>query len=186
MEFIQNNVRYVIGGAITAPILLFMVSVPSNFQAIASSPRTILFPPTVTPTPLPSPTPTSTPTPTETPTPRPTKKPTPKPTPTPTPYPVTSAQLEEWFTKYANYYSIERKKLWLMAVCESELRPNARSGIYGGLYQFSGSTWRSTRAQMNVDPDPQLRFNPEEAIKTAAFKISTSGLSAWPNCKKAE
>jgi hypothetical protein len=37
---------------------------------------------------------------------------------------------------------------------------------------------------MNLDPNPELRFNPEEAIKTAAFKISTVGFSPWPNCGK--
>lgn len=71
-----------------------------------------------------------------------------------------------------------------MAVCESNLKPHAKNGDYGGLYQFSARTWKSTRQAMNLDTDPNLRFNPEEAIKTAAFKISTSGLSAWPNCNK--
>jgi hypothetical protein len=71
-----------------------------------------------------------------------------------------------------------------MAVCESNLKPQATNGDYAGLYQFSSRTWKSTRQAMNLDNDPVLRFNPEESIKTAAFKISTSGLSAWPNCNK--
>ena len=37
---------------------------------------------------------------------------------------------------------------------------------------------------MNMDPNPELRFHPEEAIRTAAFKISTAGLAPWPNCGK--
>jgi len=58
------------------------------------------------------------------------------------------------------------------------------NGDYGGLYQFATNTWKTTRQKMNMDPHPDLRFNPEEAIRTAAFKISTVGLSPWPNCGK--
>ncbi|MFZ2024891.1 MAG: transglycosylase family protein [Microgenomates group bacterium] len=140
--------------------------------------------PTPTPTPLPMPTPTAIPTqkPTATPTQKPTA--TPSPTPKPTPIPVTAAQLDEWFTKYSNHYSIDRQKFWNIAVCESGLRPSATNGIYGGLFQFSPATWKSTRAAMQMDTNPDLRFNAEEAIKTAAFKTSTAGLAAWPNCGK--
>lgn len=137
---------------------------------------------TTSPTPPLSASPTNTPTapPTSTSTPLPTPRPTK--TPTPSPIPVTSAQLDEWFTAYSNHYSIEREKLWRMAVCESNLKVNAKNGDYIGLYQFSTSTWKSTRRAMNADPNPNLRLNPEESIRTAAFKISTAGLSAWPNC----
>lgn len=137
------------------------------------------------PTPIPTATPTATPRPTATasnaayaPTPSPT------PTPKPTPIPETATQLDEWFTKYSNHYSIDRQKFWNIAVCESGLRPNATNGIYGGLFQFSPATWKSTRAAMQMDPNPDLRFNAEEAIKTAAFKTSVSGLGSWPNCGK--
>ena len=109
---------------------------------------------------------------------------TPSLTPTPTLPPVTSSQLDQWFTKYSNLYSIDRQKLWKVAVCESNLRPGATNGDYGGLYQFSTNAWKSTRRAMNLDPNPELRFNPEEAIKTAAFKISIVGFSPWPNCGK--
>jgi hypothetical protein len=138
--------------------------------------------PTPTPTSVPTPTPTAIPTPTSTP--KPTATPTPSPTPTPTPVPVTAEQLDEWFTKYSNHYSIDRQKFWNIAVCESGLRPSATNGIYGGLFQFSPATWKTTRAAMQMNPDPNLRFNAEEAIKTAAFKTSVSGLASWPNCGK--
>lgn len=36
---------------------------------------------------------------------------------------------------------------------------------------------------MNMDTNPALRFNAEEAIRTAAFRFSTDGPNAWPNCK---
>jgi len=69
-----------------------------------------------------------------------------------------------------------------IAVCESELNPNAVNGDFGGLFQFTASTWNSTRNEMNMDPSPDLRFNPEEAIKTAAFKMSVDGTNPWKNC----
>jgi len=129
----------------------------------------------------PTPTPTLIPTPTAS---NAAYAPTPSPTPTPTPIPVTAKPLDEWFTKYSNHYSIDKQKFWNIAVCESGLRPQATNGIYGGLFQFSPATWKTTRAAMQMDPNPNLRFNAEEAIKTAAFKTSVSGLSSWPNCGK--
>lgn len=132
------------------------------------SPQVIILtlPPSPPPSPLPSP------------------KPTLLPIPKPTPVIYTPQQLDDWFSAYSNSYSVNRQKLWLIAVCESQLNPNAKNGDYGGLYQFSSSTWKSTRIAMNQNPDPNLRFLPEEAIKTAAFKIAVGGLSSWPNCSK--
>jgi hypothetical protein len=114
----------------------------------------------------------------------PTPVPSPVPTPLPSPIIVTSQQLDDWFTTYSNQFSVDRQKLWNIAVCESGLNPNVRNGDYGGLYQFATHTWQTTRTAMNLDSNPDLRFNPEEAIKTAAFKIATGGLSSWPNCSK--
>lgn len=125
---------------------------------------------------------TPTPTPTPSPTPTPTPKPTPTSSPTPTPIPVTSAQLDAWFTQYANHYSVDRSLLWRIAVCETGLRPNAVNWIYAGLFQFSPNTWRANRQLMNADTNADLRFNPEESIKTAAFLLSVRGPGAWPNC----
>lgn len=119
---------------------------------------------------------------TETPIPTPTKKPTPTPSITPTPIPV--GALEDWFNKYASKESIDKERLKRIAKCESGLNPNARYLDYGGLFQFSTSSWISTRTRMNLPSDPALRFNPEEAIKTAAFKVATDGIYAWPNCNK--
>ncbi|MBI4062345.1 transglycosylase SLT domain-containing protein [Candidatus Gottesmanbacteria bacterium] len=179
MKVLTDHWVAVVGGTVVPPIIYFLATGISHVIASPVSPS-----PTQTPTPTISltPTPTPIPTPTSTPTPRPTLAPTQ--TPTPTLPPVTSEQLDSWFTKYSNEYSIDRQKFWLIAVCESNLNPHARNGDYGGLYQFASRTWRSTRSAMNMDTNSDLRFNPEEAIKTAAFKISTVGLSAWPNCGK--
>jgi len=127
-----------------------------------------------------TPTPTFTPTPTPTPTDTPT--PTPSPSPTPTPFPVTSEQLDNWFTQYANHYSVDRSLLWHIAACETGLRTNAVNWIYGGMFQFSPNTWRANRELMGMDTNADLRFNPEEAIRTAAFVLSTRGAGAWPHC----
>ena len=133
----------------------------------------------IEPTPVPA-SPEPTPSPTSTPTPKPT--PTPSPSPTPKPKPTTD-QLEEWFTKYANEQSINKDLLKKIAWCESKYNPNATNGIYGGMYQFSPSTWKNTRQQMNKESNPDLRFDPEAAIHAAAFRIATVGDKAWPNCR---
>lgn len=117
-------------------------------------------------------------------TPVPTRTPTPSLTPTPTMKIVTSSQFEEWFEKYSSSQSINKEILKKIAVCESGLNPRATNGIYGGLYQFSESSWRTARRQMNQDQNPELRFDAEEAIETATFRLATNGLAAWPNCSK--
>lgn len=132
----------------------------------------------------PTPTPTNTPTPTPSPRPTPSNTPTPTNSPTPTPMQATSAQLDDWFTRYANHYSVDRSLLWKIAACETGLRTNASNWIYGGMYQFSPNTWVSNRKTMGMDPNPDLRFNPEESIRTAAFVLSTRGAGAWQNCSR--
>lgn len=116
----------------------------------------------------------------------PTRKPTARPTRTPTPIfsfsAPTGEQLDGWFNSYSSYYGVDRNKLWLLAVCESQLNYNASSRDYVGLYQFAAASWITTRKQMNLNHDPALRYNPEESIRTAAFKISKSGFAPWPYC----
>jgi hypothetical protein len=133
-------------------------------------------------TPTPSPTPSPTPTPSHTPT--PTHTPTPSPSPTPTPIPATAAQLDAWFTQYANHYSVDRSLLWKIAACETGFRAHATNWIYAGMFQFSPNTWSANRAKMGLDTNPVLRFNAEESIRTAAFLLSTRGPGAWPSCSK--
>lgn len=168
--------------------------------------------PTATPTVLPTATPTPTPLPTRLdsaeraatptpfpPTPTPTRLdsteraaiPTPTPTeiPTPTPTPlksvqaiVTSEDLENMFATHSSHYSVDKEMLKKIAKCESGFNAAARTSLYGGMFQFSESSWISTRSAMGMDTNTELRFNADEAIKTAAFKISTAGTRAWPSC----
>ncbi len=113
----------------------------------------------------------------------PTQTPTPTPVPTITPTPISYMHLEDLFTKYSGSESISRELLWKIAVCESGLNPNAKNGIYGGLFQFSEGSWISTRRKMNMDTNPNLRFDLEQSIRTAAFKMALDGPGAWPNCR---
>jgi hypothetical protein len=128
--------------------------------------------------------PTTTPTPTVTPTPKPTAIPTKTPTPTPhlTSPPISALDFDHWFDQYSSEYGVDRRKLWLIAACESELHTNAQNHNYAGLYQFTPSSWQSIRKQMGRDTNPDIRFNAEESIRTAAYKISISGFSSWPAC----
>jgi hypothetical protein len=139
---------------------------------------TVAITPSGTPKLIPSPTLK----PTRTPTPKPTLTPTVTPIPTFIPY--TSEILEGWFSRYSDEYHCDKELLRKIAACESGFNAtsfNAKHN-YAGIYQFAESTWRVTRRQMGVDENPDLRFNPEEAIKTAAFKISRGGVGAWKNC----
>ena len=111
--------------------------------------------------------------------------PTAAPTSTPTPTPIiVSTNLDDLFTKYSIEYSVDKELMKRIAYCESRLNPGAATSQYAGLYQFSESLWISTRTLMGKNSDPNLRFNAEEAIRTAAFMISQGHLSIWPNCNK--
>lgn len=144
-----------------------------------------------TPTPTPSDTPSPTPTPKPSLTPRPsvTPKPTPSDTPiptaSPTPSVIPSAQPYDAISlvsKYAQEYGVEERVLYTIGQCESGFNPTSVNGPYGGVFQFHHSSWVSTRDSMGLDPNPDLRFNPEESIKTAAFKMARDGTGAWPAC----
>jgi soluble lytic murein transglycosylase-like protein len=95
-----------------------------------------------------------------------------------------ASELDPLFSKYGNEYGIDTEKMKRVAKCESGLNPGALSlsGAYGGLFQFVSSTWASNRNAMGLDPSPDLRFNAEESIRTAAFKMSRDGFGAWPVC----
>ncbi len=116
---------------------------------------------TVTPTPILIPTPTATPT-------------------LPNPDHQT---IDQWFQEYAQEFGVDIHLLRKIAVCESGYRIEATNGEYGGMFQFHRNTWISTRNQMGLDSNPDLRFNAQEAIRTAAWKISREGARAWPNCQ---
>lgn len=93
-------------------------------------------------------------------------------------------QLALLFAKYSHEYAVDKQILERVAWCESSFNPEAVNGPYGGLYQFITSTWISSRQAMGLDINPALRFNPEEAIRTASYKISRDGLGAWPVCSR--
>ncbi len=117
---------------------------------------------------------------------------TPSPTLALTPTPVTTVSAtpaqpiasvyDALFEQWSTHFGVDIQLLKYIARCESRFNPASVGGIYGGLYQFSASTWKSTRNAMSHDPDPALRFDANEAIKTAAFKIANGGKSAWKNC----
>lgn len=95
-----------------------------------------------------------------------------------------NSEYDYWFEKYGSEYGVSSSTLKRIAYCESKFRVGAVSGSYGGMYQYLASTWRSTRKSMGMNEDPNLRFNPEEAIRTTAFKIASGGIGAWPVCGK--
>lgn len=86
--------------------------------------------------------------------------------------------------RYANQFKVNPSIMLSIASCESGLRPNAANGPYAGIFQFNSSTWISNRRAMGLPTDPALRNNPEEAAKTAAFKMARDGFGAWPACSR--
>lgn len=92
------------------------------------------------------------------------------------------ADLEPLFDKYSSQYGVSKALIKKIAQCESGFNPKAVNGPYAGMYQFLASTWISQRKIMGEDPNPELRFNAKEAVKTTAFKISRDGAGAWSVC----
>jgi len=139
--------------------------------------------PTPTPTTTPIATPSLTPMPTQipksTPVITPTTAPTTIPTVIPTFQPFNAISL---VSKYAQEYGVDEHVLFTIGQCESGFNATSTNGPYGGIYQFHYLTWATIRNSMGLDPNPDLRFNPEESIRTAAFKIARNGTGAWPAC----
>lgn len=96
------------------------------------------------------------------------------------------ADIQVLIETYAPQYGADPAKMAAIAKCESGFNPGAvsPSGAYVGLFQFVSGTWVSNRNAMGLDPNPSLRANAEEAIKTAAFKMGRDGYGAWPVCGK--
>jgi soluble lytic murein transglycosylase-like protein len=100
------------------------------------------------------------------------------------PVAVGPAELEVLWDKYSQQYGVDKTIMKEIARCESNFNSRAVNSSYGGMYQFSVGTWSANRKDMGLDPNPELRFNAEESIKTTAYKISRDGTGAWPVCGK--
>lgn len=95
-----------------------------------------------------------------------------------------SIDLDGLFTKYSSEFGVDKNLLTKIADCESHFHQSSVNGDYAGMFQFSSGTWIGTRSQMGLDTNSDLRFSAEESIRTAAFKISRGGVSAWANCAR--
>jgi soluble lytic murein transglycosylase-like protein len=128
---------------------------------------------------------TSTPIPSTSPSPSPT--PTPVPTVTTTPKPpavqkYSSQQINSFIESFAGQYAVSSHVLRYIATCESSFNPLALKGKYAGLFQFDARTWKTFRVKIGEDSNPDLRFNAEEAVQTAAYALSQGRATIWPNC----
>jgi soluble lytic murein transglycosylase-like protein len=143
------------------------------------SPRVAGSSVSVIPTFIPTPTLMASPSPTPPPTPKPTKKPTPTPKPQPE---FTAEQIYHLIDKYSAQRGVNPNVIRYIAICESGFNPKAKNYIYGGLFQYAPATWKSYRKMMGENPDPDLIYNAEEAIKTTVYIVSLGRLYHWPNC----
>lgn len=181
---------------IIAFFLSFFIPTPPTVKTgkrslipLAFARSTMSLPPTPSPASPPTSPPTITPTLTPTSTPKPvtaTKRTQSVTIQLPNPPPVNNQPQNNFshlFSRYAQEYNVDERLLTRIARCESGFNPHAvGSGIYGGLFQFHANTWVGERNRLGLNTDSNLRFNAEEAIKTAASKISRDGVSAWPVC----
>jgi hypothetical protein len=152
---------------------MFHTIAAANTQPPQSPPPNAASPARPSPTALPTPTPEPTLTP----------LPTLTPTLTPTPAPIASpADLETFFSKYSGEYNVDKELLKKIAKCESGFNSQADTGTYAGMFQFAQQTWINARNEMSLDPNPDLRKNAEESIRTAAYMISRGQQNAWANC----
>lgn len=163
--------------------------IPASIYAVKSSsvkkPEVLAENTQEAPSPTPSlaPTPTSSPSPS--PTPKPTAKPTLKPSPSPTPLPqpvLTSAQISALVDRFAGQYAVDANVLRHIAICESGFKQFAENAGYAGLFQFGPITWKNIRLEIGEDINPDLRYNAEEAVQTAAYALSQGKTKIWPNC----
>jgi hypothetical protein len=154
-------------------ITLYLMHKPHPEQKVLAE-STVLTPsPSSTEAPIPVPTFTSTPTP----------RPKPKPTTTPVPQPTfTSEQINGFIDQYSGQYGVDPNVIRYIALCEAGFNPSAKNYIYGGLFQFGPITWEDIRAKMGKDPNPNLRFNGQEAVQTAAYAVSIGDKHIWPHC----
>lgn len=95
--------------------------------------------------------------------------------------PLPASAYDPLFEKYGQQFGVDPGKLKRIANCESHINPSS-NGTYKGMYQYLPSTWKSTRTAMGADPNPDLVYDPEQAILTTAWKIASGGLGAWPVC----
>jgi hypothetical protein len=95
---------------------------------------------------------------------------------------IAPTEVENMITGHAAQYGVDPNLMKKIAKCESTFNANAVNGSHAGMYQFKDSTWVSTRRAMGLDTNPQLRFDANEATKTAAFKIAHGGKQAWQQC----
>ena len=171
--------------------LAIFISLITLYSLFSKKSQKTLINPTPSPTsspinpasPSPSIPPSPSPSPTPNPSPLPSPTPSPPPIPSPSPQPEYSQEeIHGFFEKYSNDYHIDIHVLRYIAICESGFNPKATNLYYAGLFQFNPSIWSYYRNMLNQDPDPGLRTNAKEAVKTAAYVLSINHAYIWPNC----
>jgi soluble lytic murein transglycosylase-like protein len=93
-----------------------------------------------------------------------------------------SEEIYNMINQYSGEKGVSPDVIRHLAVCESGFRPDVKNGIYAGLFQYDPSTWKNFRKMMGEDPDPDLRFDAKEAIRTTVYLVSIGKQSLWPNC----
>jgi len=93
-----------------------------------------------------------------------------------------SEEIQGFLKEYSDKYGLDINYLRHVMVCESGFNPLAVNGVYAGLFQFDERTWATYREMTNENPDPKLRLDAREAVKTGSYVISIEKTDLWPNC----
>lgn len=94
---------------------------------------------------------------------------------------VVASQFDGLIQQYAEKYRVESHLVSCIIRKESTYNPNAKNpkSSASGLAQFTNRTWVWMRNLMGEDPNLDLRFNPEESIKTLSWALSNNYHSHW-------
>jgi soluble lytic murein transglycosylase-like protein len=90
----------------------------------------------------------------------------------------TTAQIIE---KYSQMYNVPQALVHCIIKSESGYNPKAKNAhsSASGIAQFITSTWIANRKYMKLDPNPDLRFDQEEAIHTMVWMLSRGQKHQW-------
>lgn len=101
----------------------------------------------------------------------------------PSPQPSFSPEeIHGFIDEFSQKYNLDSNLLRHIAVCESGFNPSAKNLSYAGLFQFSPNAWAHYQNLLNLEPDPDTRYNAKISVQTASYVLSINQAYIWPNC----
>jgi soluble lytic murein transglycosylase-like protein len=92
---------------------------------------------------------------------------------------IPEGYIKETIIKWANYYKVDPERLLRVAWCESKFRPDAKNGVYTGLFQFHPNTFLVNAQRCGSGLDI---WNIDNQTKVAAWMFANHQEAQW-SCK---